>query len=61
MIVLWLAYDYDEYKIDFTFIGPRSDHSLCLSVAEYAEFAEYAEYAQHAEYAEYVEYSECRI
>ena len=43
------------------FIGPRSDHSLCLSVAEYAEFAEYAEYAQYAEYAEYVEYSECRI
>ena len=40
------------------FIGPRSDHSLCLSVAEYAEFAEYTEYAEYAEYAEHAEYAE---
>ena len=39
------------------FIGPRSDHSLSMSVTEYAKYADYAEYAEYADYAEYAEYA----
>ena len=55
------------------FIGPRSDHSLRMSVThslteelvedwmnwpEYADYADHADYAKYADSAEYAEYAE---
>ena len=57
----------------FLFIGPRSDHSLPMSVTnwmtnelvedlmnwpKYVDYADQAGYAKYAEYADYAEYAE---
>ena len=55
-------------------IGPRSDHSLRMSLTDwltddlvgdwmnwpkYADYTDYADYADYAEYAKYANYAEC--
>ena len=65
--------DFSQVDLQGVFIGPRSDHSLPMSLTnwltnelvedgmnwpECADYTDYADYVDYAEYAEYEDYAE---